>query len=1438
MKNKKILFSILIILLSILMFMPISNAAPTNSHVIGIRRAFESGDSYKSKGKMVWELVEYLNPEYEGDVPKPGTGTASFDKAIYCLKAGIGFGNSHDNIEETENARVEYSISEILAPKIVSTINALNDKQDLDLSLEARSSLVLGSSLTENNINEILWIADNMYLPKHLPEEDRKLMRDNLLANAFAEEIADPSNHDINGVEDIVLTDDEIEVVQQLAIWYFTNNDEEEYNSATLPALQKSINGGEYTAIDITHQKDASILYDYLITEARNQAMIYSKNGNEPTIDITGDTAQTVKVNGKVLAGPFEYNITMPERIIDTRIIVEKKSKTDSNLVETVDYKIYKEDKTTEVQNIEEIIGEKFYIELQQDDIEKVKVKIEADYFKTTVTEWNSSNPGEQPIIIPEKEKVTISDEIELDVLKNFDLALRKFITGVNDEEITNREPVFSIDENGEKIYTHTKAPVEVKNGDTVIYTIRVYNEGEYAGYAQEIKDYIPAGLEYIPDNQINIDYKWVLSQDGTYVTTDYLSNADTNNLLKPFDEDTMQEPDYKDVKIALRVIEPNTSTNVLKNIAEISEDKDENGEDIDDIDSTPDNVDKDNYPDNDNVEDDDDFEKVVLEYFDLALRKFITGVNDVEITNRVPVFSIDENGEKTYTHTKEPVGIRNGDIVIYTIRVYNEGPIAGYAQEIKDYIPEGLEYIIDNPINIEYRWRLSDDTTYITTDYLSNRDEDNLLEAFDEDTMQEPDYKDVKVAFRVIEPNTSKEVLKNIAEISEDKDENGNDVEDIDSTPDNVDKDNYPDNDNVEDDDDFEKLILEVFDLALRKFINTVTCISDDGENTTTLYNREPSITLENDEIKYDHPKDPVKVHNTDLVQYTLRIYNEGTIPGYAKEIIDYIPEGLEFVPNDPINEEYGWRMYKIENGEEIEITDDSEAKDATIIRTNYLSKEESEVRGEDNLLKPFDITAEISDSNPDYREVKVVLRVVEPNTSTRILKNIAEIAEDENENGEEIDDIDSTPDNVDKDNYPENDNVEDDDDFEKVQLEYFDLALRKFITGVNDEEVDSRIPEVKYEDEELKYEHTKEPVVVTNNDLVTYTIRVYNEGTKPGYAKEITDNIPEGLEFVPDNETNINYRWQLSEDGTKITTDYLSREQNIDNLIKPFDKDSEIVQEGENKNPDYKEVKVVFRVTEENLPTDRIIINIAEISDDEDVNGEEVDDIDSEPGNDDPDEDDIDIEKVRVKYFDLSLLKYVSRVIITEDGQTTERDTGYNGLEDPEPLVKVEIDRKKLQSTIVKFVYTIKITNEGEIPGYATEIRDDIPSGLEFVQEDNPEWTLEEDNTITTRSLENTLLNPGESATVQVTFRWINNENNMGVKVNTAEISEDYNEDGADDIDSTPDNKEPEEDDIDEAQVILSIKTGTGRTYFILIGTILITLATGIILIKKFVL
>ena len=102
----------------------------------------------------------------------------------------------------------------------------------------------------------------------------------------------------------------------------------------------------------------------------------------------------------------------------------------------------------------------------------------------------------------------------------------------------------------------------------------------------------------------------------------------------------------------------------------------------------------------------------------------------------------------------------------------------------------------------------------------------------------------------------------------------------------------------------------------------------------------------------------------------------------------------------------------------------------------------------------------------------------------------------------------------------------------------------------------------------------------------------------------------------------------------------------------------------------------------------------------------------------------------------------------------------------------------------------------------------------------------------------LENTLLQPGESAEVTVLLTWINGENNIGLKTNTAEISEDYNDKGVPDRDSTPDNKKPGEDDIDDAPVILSIETGQARIYFILGFTILITLSGGIVLIKKFVL
>ena len=76
------------------------------------------------------------------------------------------------------------------------------------------------------------------------------------------------------------------------------------------------------------------------------------------------------------------------------------------------------------------------------------------------------------------------------------------------------------------------------------------------------------------------------------------------------------------------------------------------------------------------------------------------------------------------------------------------------------------------------------------------------------------------------------------------------------------------------------------------------------------------------------------------------------------------------------------------------------------------------------------------------------------------------------------------------------------------------------------------------------------------------------------------------------------------------------------------------------------------------------------------------------------------------------------------------------------------------------------------------------------------------------------------------------------MGLKINVAEISKDYNEYGSPDIDSTPNNKVPGEDDIDDAPVMLSVTTGEEQSYVILTVAVLGILAGGLILVKKFVL
>ena len=138
----------------------------------------------------------------------------------------------------------------------------------------------------------------------------------------------------------------------------------------------------------------------------------------------------------------------------------------------------------------------------------------------------------------------------------------------------------------------------------------------------------------------------------------------------------------------------------------------------------------------------------------------------------------------------------------------------------------------------------------------------------------------------------------------------------------------------------------------------------------------------------------------------------------------------------------------------------------------------------------------------------------------------------------------------------------------------------------------------------------------------------------------------------------------------------------------------------------------------------------------------------------------------------------------------------------------------------------------------GYADEIIDYIPEGLEFVAEDNKGWTKITDKAASTDALVKTLLEPGQTASVQITLKWKNGESNFGVRDNIAEISKASNPNGSKDIDSTPGNFVAGEDDQDNAQVMISISTGNAPTYVALAVSVIAIISTGAFMIKKYVL
>ena len=1421
---------------------------------LGIELYRSSGYGYKQGDLPIYKIATYKSTDTTNKIPDKS-------RTIYCIKGGIGFGS--------DDAETGYQ------EKIVTYTKKYDLKNPSAIPSPYKDVLPTGE-----NYNKLMWVLDHLYIMPENTQEDSTQARTAFLNGAIPDELYD------------TMIDDDIDTIQQLAVWNFTNpdaNDRFHIESAGLKIAKEGEAFDSLFNIDRDRFNATKALLSYYVknADANYSSPVIASDAKPITIQDNSDgKIQTIGDN--YVAGPYIINKQLD---IDYDVTA---TYNDGTITPTIGIKNSNGNIEATNKTIKELEGQEFYLMVPtSSNITQLKMQINGSYKVRKAWYLSAENPEvEQPVVLVNEDTQYFEDVVaaRLEEKKTFDLSLRKFITEINGQKIeelglTSRVPnVEGLEElkNGTAntaIYKQLKTPVKVDIGDIVTYTIRVYNEGELAGYATEITDYLPDQLEYILDDEINLKYGWKYDTENTHrLKTNYLSNADgttsetpEENKLAAFDGTKL---DYKDVQIRCKVVSTANMPKKITNIAEITGCKDEEGNVITspatgERDSSVKNVqipaDLQSYKDQEinrqdpidpdyipGQEDDDDFEKLLLKEFDLSLKKFITKVNDTEITNRAPQVDVTPlKGTGTtakYTYQispeKNPVVVENSDIVEYTIRIYNEGETNGYAEVVRDDIPTGLEFLPENATNIEYRWKMYDadgnettdvsKATTITTDYLSEAQEDatgrnNLLKAF-EMTKTTLDYRDVKVAFKVIEPNSSKNTIVNHAQIAEDT------GDDRDSTP------------NVwnegEDDQDIEQIRLKDFDLALRKFVTKI--------NSKEITDRIPQVDLSTlkgngTTATYNHSKKPLSAYVGDVVEYTIRVYNEGDSEGYATEITDYLPKQLEFIKDNQTNITNNWKMYDA-NGNETQ-----NVSDAVTIKSDKLKDEKIPAFDGDTL---------------SYKEVKVVCKVVATDNMPKKITNIAEISKCENSNRIEVkglasgDERDSNPNQVtvptgtELENYKDSEinkdyvpGQEDDDDFEKLLLEEFDLSLRKFITAVNDTQIKDREPKVDVtplkdgSGTTAKYEHSKEPVLVSNGNIVEYTIRAYNEGSVAGYAQEVKDDIPEGLEFLLENETNTKYRWVMLdkdgmettkvEDAQSIVTDYLSIEQEKtagENLIKAFDPTTM-------DTLDYKDVKVAFKVVEP-ATSDRIVINKAQISEECDEDENDVKDRDSTPDEWIEGEDDQDIEKVKVQYFDLSLRKWVTQSIVIEDGQEKVTETGHTAEDDPEAVAKVDLKKSKINNVIVKFRFKIRVKNEGTIAGYVKEIKDYIPDGLKFLEEDNPLWKKVDEKTITTDQCKDVLLKPGDTTEVEVLLTWINGEDNMGVMDNWAEISKDYNEYGSPDIDSTPDNNKKGEDDIDDAPVMVTVQTGEVARYTGIAIVVLTILTTGVVLIKKYVL
>ena len=216
MKNKKIFLSIILIITIICVLIHVKLFAVSDTFYIGItdeRTASETSYSIEyagsgGSGKVIWDFLSYAN----------SSDSVSDNRNLYCVKGGVGLSNTSSKYQYDEGYNIKSETTNIEG-------------------LRSRSANY--SSIVDNNYEQILWITDNMYIKGESTEADKLA----LLNAAGIDTTSSPYTT-------YPITEDDIDVVQQLALWYFTNSDDHHVNNLGSIHIKNSNTGDEYTPLE------------------------------------------------------------------------------------------------------------------------------------------------------------------------------------------------------------------------------------------------------------------------------------------------------------------------------------------------------------------------------------------------------------------------------------------------------------------------------------------------------------------------------------------------------------------------------------------------------------------------------------------------------------------------------------------------------------------------------------------------------------------------------------------------------------------------------------------------------------------------------------------------------------------------------------------------------------------------------------------------------------------------------------------------------------------------------------------------------------------------------------------------------------------------------------------------------------------------------------